>query len=161
MMTDAEKIDALVELLDTVISALDMTKYEIEDTFEAANVIREADKYHQQMLDILNDKKMTEIEKVKAEIKVLEKKVALLEEIERIEKKKETQNLTDLIYDWWDDVFTTNSDWDMEASIDDLVTRIEEWLPKEQSAAGSQNAYVECTVEGFNDCLNKIKRKLR
>jgi hypothetical protein len=49
----------------------------------------------------------------------------------------------------------------METSIDDLVTRIEEWLPKEQSAAGSQNAYVECTVEGYNDCLNKIKSKFR
>jgi hypothetical protein len=34
-------------------------------------------------------------------------------------------------------------------------------LPKEQSAAGSQNVYVECTVEGFNDCLKKIKGKLR
>ena len=71
------------------------------------------------------------------------------------------QNLTDLIYDWWEDIFTSHSNLDMEASIDDLVTRIEEWLPKEQSAAGSQNAYVECTVEGFNDCLNKIKGKLR
>ena len=71
------------------------------------------------------------------------------------------QNLTDLIYDWWEDVFTTHSDWDMETSIDDLVERIKHWLPKEQSAAGSQNAYVECTVEGFNDCLTKIKSKLR
>ena len=71
------------------------------------------------------------------------------------------QNLTDLIYDWWEDVFTSNSDLDMETSIDDLVTRIEEWLPKEQSAAGSQNAYVECTVEGFNDAIKKIKKKLR
>ena len=71
------------------------------------------------------------------------------------------QNLTDLIYDWWEDIFTSHSNLDMEASIDDLVTRIDEWLPKEQSAAGSQNVYVECTVEGFNDCLNKIKRKLR
>jgi len=34
-------------------------------------------------------------------------------------------------------------------------------LPKEQSAAGSQNPYVECTVEGYNDCLNEIKGKLR
>lgn len=34
-------------------------------------------------------------------------------------------------------------------------------LPKEQSAAGSQNAYVECAVEGYNDCLNEIKGKLR
>ena len=71
------------------------------------------------------------------------------------------QDLTDLIYDWWEDVFTTNSNDDMEICVDDLVTKIEEWLPKEQSAAGSQNVYVECTVEGFNDCLNKIKGKLR
>ena len=113
-------------------------------------------------MSILGEKQqMTELEEVKAQIKLLEKKVALLEEIERIEKKKETQNLTDLIFDWWEDVFTTNSNDDMETSIDDLVTRIEEWLPKPQSAAGSQNVYVECTVEGFNDCLNKIKGKLR
>jgi hypothetical protein len=186
---------------------------------------------------------MTDIEKTKAEIKVLEKKLALLEEIEKqprmnlqgegeyavvsyhdkvyyrlenkttfcwyikkdvsdyhihyrspnfvmvedaetellleglyynyIQVKKESgkqgvvsssnkpQDLTDLIFDWWEDVFTSHSNLDMEASIDDLVTRIEEWLPKEQSAAGSQNAYVECTVEGFNDCLKKIKEKLR
>ena len=104
---------------------------------------------------------MTELEEVKAQLKVLEKKVALLEEIERIEKKKETQNLTDLIYDWWGDIFTTHSDWDMETSIEDLVDRIELFLPKEQSAKGSQNAYVECSVEGFNDCLKKIKGKLR
>ena len=72
------------------------------------------------------------------------------------------KTLTDILYLWWSDVFTTHSDWDMETSIDDLVTRIEEWwLPKEQSAKGSQNAYVECSVEGFNDCLKKIKGKLR
>lgn len=34
-------------------------------------------------------------------------------------------------------------------------------LPKEQSAAGSQNAYVECAVEGFNDAIKQIKGKLR
>jgi len=49
----------------------------------------------------------------------------------------------------------------METSIEDLVDQIQLWLPKEQSASGSQNVYVECTVEGFNDCLNKIKSKLR
>jgi hypothetical protein len=80
---------------------------------------------------------------------------------QRIEKPK-PETLYDIIADWWEDVFTTHSDWDMETSIDDLVTRIAEWwLPKEQSAAGSQNAYVECSVEGFNDCLTKIKGKLR
>ncbi len=52
-MTDADKIDALTDLLSNVIHSLEMTKYEIDDVTEAANVVREADKYHQQMLDIL------------------------------------------------------------------------------------------------------------
>ena len=67
------------------------------------------------------------------------------------------ETLYDVIYEWWDDHFTFQKD----ATMHDLVDRIEAWLPKEQSAAGSQNVYVECTVEGFNDALNKIKRKLR
>ncbi len=53
-MTDAQKIDALTDLLSNVIHSLEMTKYEIEDVTEAANVVREADHYHQQMLDILH-----------------------------------------------------------------------------------------------------------
>ena len=53
-MTDQQKIDALTELLSNVIHSLEMTKYEIEDVSEAANVVRDADHYHQQMLNILN-----------------------------------------------------------------------------------------------------------
>ena len=53
MMTNEQKVDALSELLSNVIHSLEMTKYEIGDVSEAANVIREVDKYHQQMLDIL------------------------------------------------------------------------------------------------------------
>jgi hypothetical protein len=53
-MTDAQKIDALTDLLSNVIHSLEMTQYEIEDVSEAANVVREADHYHQQMLDILH-----------------------------------------------------------------------------------------------------------
>jgi hypothetical protein len=62
--------------------------------------------------------------------------------------------LYDVCMKWWNVAYR-------EDCINDLVNRIEAWLPEEQSAAGSQNAYVECTVEGFNDCLNGIKRKLR
>ena len=77
-------------------------------------------------------------------------------------EEPEPKTLTDILYLWWSDVFTTHSDWDMETSIDDLVTRIEEWwLPKEQSAKGSQNVDVEFLVDGFNDCLKEIKSKLR
>jgi hypothetical protein len=53
-MTDAQKIEALTDLLSNVIHSLEMAKYEIGDVSEAANVIREADHYHQQMLDILH-----------------------------------------------------------------------------------------------------------
>ena len=71
------------------------------------------------------------------------------------------QTLYDVIAKWSLDSVTDNIDLDVPTCVEDLVNRIEEWLPQEQSAAGSQNAYVECSVEGFNDCLNKIKRKLR
>lgn len=53
-MTDAQKIEALTDLCSIVIHSLEMTKYEIDDVSEAANVIRKADHYHQQMLDILH-----------------------------------------------------------------------------------------------------------
>jgi hypothetical protein len=71
------------------------------------------------------------------------------------------QSLTDLIYDWWEDVFTKNSNDDIENCIGRLVYWIEEWLPKSQSAVGSQNVDTELLVEGFNDALKKIKSKLR
>jgi len=85
----------------------------------------------------------------------------IADEVEALGKVEKQQTLYDLISDWWEDIFTVQSNDDMETSISDLVDRIESWLPKEQSAAGSQNVYVECTVEGFNDALNKIKRNLR
>ena len=53
-MTDTQKIEALTDLLSNVINSLEMTRFEIEDVSEAANVVREADHYHQQMLDILH-----------------------------------------------------------------------------------------------------------
>ena len=100
------------------------------------------------------------------ELKLIDKYVELNDVTESVFDKikyayPKPETLTDIIWNWWEDVFTTNSDDDMKTSIDDLVFRIEAWLPKEQSAAGSQNAYVECSVEGFNDCLTKIKGKLR
>ena len=54
-MTDAQRIEQLTDLLSNVIHSLEMTKYEIEDVSEAANVVREADHYHQQMIDILHN----------------------------------------------------------------------------------------------------------
>jgi len=43
----------------------------------------------------------------------------------------------------------------------DVVDLVEDWLPKEQSAAGSQNVNTELLVDGFNHCLEKIKGMLR
>jgi hypothetical protein len=74
-----------------------------------------------------------------------------------VEEPKKPETLYDIIVRWWGDAETQDKD----PIIADLVDDIEKWLPKEQSAAGSQNVYVECSVEGFNDCLTKIKSKLR
>jgi hypothetical protein len=41
------------------------------------------------------------------------------------------------------------------------VDLVEKWLPKEQSAEGSQNTFAIDATEGFNHCLNKIKGTLR
>ncbi len=71
------------------------------------------------------------------------------------------KSLEDILYDWWGDVFVNNSDLDTETSICDLVDRIELFLPKPQSAAGSQSVDSELLVEGWNNCLSIIKGKLR
>jgi hypothetical protein len=44
---------------------------------------------------------------------------------------------------------------------DEIVDLVERWLPKEQSAAGSQNVDVELLVDGFNDAIQKMKGMLR
>ena len=75
--------------------------------------------------------------------------------------EKQSKTLTDILYRWWDDVFTTHSDWDMETSVDDLIDQVEQFLPKQKSAS-SQNVLGDVDiVEGFNDCLKKIKKNLR
>ena len=106
---------------------------------------------------------MTEIEELKAQIKVLEKKLSFLEELEKTKSPCEkafkefygaypkSKTLTDLIYRWWDDVFTTHSDWEVSTSIEDLVDQIELWLPKEHDT----NSYK------WNQCIRTIREKLR
>jgi hypothetical protein len=72
------------------------------------------------------------------------------------------KTLEALITRWWCDVFGgINQDWDMETAIDDLVDRIQLWLPKEQSHEGTQSVSVIDLVDGYNDALTKIKSKLR
>ena len=75
-------------------------------------------------------------------------------------EEKQSKTLTDILYRWWDDVFTRRY-WDMETSIDDLIDQVEQFLPKQKSAS-SQNVLGDVDiVERFNDCLKKIKSKLR
>lgn len=52
-MTEAQKIEALTDLLYDVIHALNMKQYEIEDATQSHQCEVEADNYHQQMCDIL------------------------------------------------------------------------------------------------------------
>ena len=53
-MTETEKIDALVELLSTVIQTLNLKQYEIDDPTESHSCEVQADQFHQQMIDILH-----------------------------------------------------------------------------------------------------------
>jgi hypothetical protein len=72
--------------------------------------------------------------------------------VERLVKKYQAQKLWNILKDEWG--FP-------EHACGDIVEAVAEWLPKEQSAAGSQNVDTELLVEGFNHCLDKIKEMLR
>ena len=53
MTTNEQKIEALTELLSSVIHSLSMKQYEIEDPTQSHQCEVEADAYHQKMIDIL------------------------------------------------------------------------------------------------------------
>lgn len=53
-MTDKQKIEALTDLLSNVIHTLEMKQYDIENPYLSHECVIEADKFHQQMLDILH-----------------------------------------------------------------------------------------------------------
>jgi hypothetical protein len=71
------------------------------------------------------------------------------------------KTLEGLISDWMDDCVPAYSTWDYELGIAILIRRIEKWLPDFQSHEGTQSASVIDLVDGYNDCLTKIKSKLR
>jgi hypothetical protein len=72
------------------------------------------------------------------------------EVVNRLVKKYEAQKLYNILikYGYADDV-------------DEILDLVEKWLPEPQSAAGSQNVDTELLVDGFNDCLRKMKEMLR
>jgi hypothetical protein len=53
-MTDSQKIEALTELLGNVINTLELTQYDIDDAHESYEVVKKADSYHAQMINILH-----------------------------------------------------------------------------------------------------------
>jgi hypothetical protein len=92
--------------------------------------------------------KMTEIEKLEVEIKTLQDKLVILKQVEKFKSQKLWYIMRDKL----------GFSIDM---CDEIVDAVEEWLPEPQSAAGSQNVDVEFLVDGFNDCLRKMKEMLR
>jgi hypothetical protein len=72
--------------------------------------------------------------------------------IDKMVEERKSQKLWNILKDKWG--FS-------EDACGDIVEAVAEWLPKEQSAAGSQNVDTELLVDGFNDCLTKIKSNLR
>jgi hypothetical protein len=74
------------------------------------------------------------------------------EVIDRMVKKYQAQKLWNIMKD--------KLGFTME-TCDAIVSTVEEWLPKEQNAYGSQNVDTELLVDGFNDCVRKMKEMLR
>jgi hypothetical protein len=91
---------------------------------------------------------MTEIEKLEVEIKTLQDKLVILKQVEKFKAQKLWYIMRDKL----------GFSIDM---CDEIVDAVEEWLPEQQSAAGSQNVDTELLVDGFNDCLRKMKEMLR
>jgi hypothetical protein len=74
------------------------------------------------------------------------------EVVNRLVKKHQAQKLWNILKDKWG--FS-------EDACGDIVEAVAEWLPKEQIAAGSQSLDTELLVDGFNDCVRKMKEMLR
>jgi hypothetical protein len=75
----------------------------------------------------------------------------------RVEEPKKPETLYGIIAQWMLDTHTDNIDWDVPTCVDDLVDRIKEWLPDEVEYEENELGY----NQGWNDCLDKIKGKLR
>ena len=72
--------------------------------------------------------------------------------VDRLVKKYQAQKLWNRLQD------------ELGYSVDccnEIVDLVESWILDEQSADGSQNVNTELLVEGFNDCVRKMKEMLR
>lgn len=67
----------------------------------------------------------TEIQRVKEDIEILQTK---LKTLENLKENKKGKSIRDIIDRWWDDVFSTRTDWDANTCIDDLADQIELYI---------------------------------
>ena len=74
------------------------------------------------------------------------------EVVDKLIKKHQAQKLFNRLVD------ELSYDFD---SCNDIVDLVEDWILEEQNASGSQNVNTELLVEGFNDCVRKMKEMLR
>ena len=66
---------------------------------------------------------------VEGEIKILQKKLDLLKQLE--EKKYKIKSLKEIITIWWEETFekfSSDSDWNADICIEDLVNQIEVYI---------------------------------
>jgi hypothetical protein len=73
------------------------------------------------------------------------------EVVERLTKKYQAQKLYNRLFELGYE----------EEDCDVIVDLVEDWLPEPQNASGSQNVDTELLVDGFNDCVRKMKEMLR
>jgi hypothetical protein len=67
-------------------------------------------------------------------------------------EKNKPPTLKELLWEWWEDIFTVDADLDADASIDVLVDRIDkEFIPPSHDT----NSYK------WNECIRTIREKLR
>jgi hypothetical protein len=90
---------------------------------------------------------------MKSQVPVEESQSTPMDEVvDRLIKKYQAQKLWNRVRD------------ELGYSVDcvnEIVDLVEDWILDEQSAAGSQNVDVEFLVDGFNDCVRKMKEMLR
>ena len=72
--------------------------------------------------------------------------------MDRLVKKYQAQKLFNRLVD--------ELGYDFDAC-NDIVDLVEDWIPEPQNASGSQNVDTELLVDGFNDCVRKMKEMLR
>jgi len=136
-------------------SQYDVTRWHgFQAGFRAAyeEKVREDDYYNEVECDEKDNPKPMDdvIDRLENKYKKAEENAASYmtdEVIDRVVKKYQAQKLFDVIRN-------------LGYSVDmcyEIVDAMRCWLPKPQSAVGSQNIDVELLVDGFNDCLKKIK----